>query len=139
MSNANPIQKFRQSYIVFEKLGILSEIWKFWRAPTTLQFNIFCLNVPHVFYLPVSTKGCAGFFCYFAQILSYLQKFQSPGFYTLVFYIFINNSRPKQNKKYPARPFVGIIKACVRYFLSNFYFFTKWYPSKTMKNVFYFI
>ena len=31
------------------------------------------------------------------------------------------------------------IKACVRYFLSNFYFSQNDSPSKTMKNVFYFI
>ena len=30
-------------------------------------------------------------------------------------------------------------KACVRYFLSNFYFFTKWQPFKNHENVFYFI
>ena len=30
-------------------------------------------------------------------------------------------------------------KACVRYFLSNFYFLPNDIPSKTMKNVFYFI
>ena len=33
----------------------------------------------------------------------------------------------------------GLIKACVRYFLSNFYFSPNDSPSKTMKNVFYFI
>ena len=32
-----------------------------------------------------------------------------------------------------------IVKACVRYFLSNFYFSPNDSPSKTMKNVFYFI
>ena len=32
-----------------------------------------------------------------------------------------------------------ILKACVRYFLSNFYFSLNDSPSKTMKNVFYFI
>ena len=32
-----------------------------------------------------------------------------------------------------------VIKACVRYFLSNFYFSPNDSPSKTMKNVFYFI
>ena len=32
-----------------------------------------------------------------------------------------------------------IIKACVRYFLSNFYFSRNNSPSKTTKNVFYFI
>ena len=31
------------------------------------------------------------------------------------------------------------IKACVRYFLSNFFFLPNDSPSKTMKNVFYFI
>ena len=49
----NPIQKFRQSSIVFEKPGILSE---------NLKTYIFCWNFAHVFYLPMSTKGCVGFF-----------------------------------------------------------------------------
>ena len=35
--------------------------------------------------------------------------------------------------------YVHVIKACVRYFLSNFYFLPNDSPSKTMKNVFYFI
>ena len=38
---------------------------------------------------------------YFVQILSYLQKLKRPGFYTLFFYIFLNKSRSKQNKKNP--------------------------------------
>ena len=33
-----------------------------WRAPTILQFNIFCWNFAHVFCLPISTKWCVGFF-----------------------------------------------------------------------------
>ena len=37
----NPIQKFRQSSIVFEIPGFCLKIWKLWRAPTTLQFNFF--------------------------------------------------------------------------------------------------
>ena len=32
-----------------------------------------------------------------------------------------------------------LLKACVRYFVSNFYFSPSNNPSKTMKNVFYFI
>ena len=32
-----------------------------------------------------------------------------------------------------------ILKACVHYFLSNFYFSPNDSPSKTMKNIFYFI
>ena len=59
----NPIQKFRQSSIVFEKPGILSEKLK------TLTSSIyhgdnFCWNIAYVFYLPMSTKAksCSGFF-----------------------------------------------------------------------------
>ena len=36
------------------------KIWKLWRAPTILQFNIFCWNFAHFFYLPLSKKGCVG-------------------------------------------------------------------------------
>ena len=57
----NAIQKFRQSSIVFEKPGILSENLK---TPTILQFNIFCWNFAHVFYLPMSTKVCGIFLFY---------------------------------------------------------------------------
>ena len=74
----NPIQKFRQSSIVFEKPG----------TPTTPQFNIFCWKFPHVSYLPMSTKVYAGFF-FFVYILSFLQKLKEPGFYTLVFFTFL--------------------------------------------------
>ena len=35
------------------------KIWKLWRAPTALQFSIFCWNFAHVSYL---SKGCVGFF-----------------------------------------------------------------------------
>ena len=38
----NALQKFRQSTIAFEKPRILSEYLKVLRAPTILQFNIFC-------------------------------------------------------------------------------------------------
>ena len=39
-----------------------------------------------------------------------MQKLKGPGFHALVFYIFINNSRSKQNKKNPRHPFVDIGK-----------------------------
>ena len=38
------------------------------------------------------------------------KSLDKPGFYTLVFYTFINNSRSKQNKKNPTHPIVDIIK-----------------------------
>ena len=58
----NTIQKFRQSSIVFEKSGILSENLK--------TFSKTISNYPTVqyvlqkLYLPMSTKGCVGFFLF---------------------------------------------------------------------------
>ena len=79
--------------------------WKLWRAPTTLEFNIFCWNFTHVSYLPMSTKGCSGFFlfCLGLELFAKIKK-------TWFLRIFINNSRPKQNKKNPEHAFVGIVK-----------------------------
>ena len=37
------------------------KIWKLWRAPTTLKFNIFCWNFADIFSLPMSRKECVGF------------------------------------------------------------------------------
>ena len=54
----NPIKKNRLSSIVFKKPGILFENLEVWRHSSTLEFNVFCWNFAHVFYLPVSTEGC---------------------------------------------------------------------------------
>ena len=43
----------------------------------------------------------------------------------------------KQSLKYTLK--IDFFKACVRYFLTNFYFSPNNSPSKTMKDVFYFI
>ena len=37
--------------------------WNLWRAPTTLEFNLFYWNFAHV-YLPMSIKWCSGFFLF---------------------------------------------------------------------------
>ena len=52
------------------------KIWKLWRAPTTLQFNIFIWNFTHVSYLPMTTKGCAGFslFCLDLEFFAKIKK-----------------------------------------------------------------
>ena len=59
----NPIQKFRQRSIVFEKSVILSEKLKtlVW-APTTIDFKICFWHFVHVSYLTVPTNECLGFF-----------------------------------------------------------------------------
>ena len=95
----NTIQKFRQGSIVFEKAGIYSENLKTLTSsnyPAVL--NIFFWYFSHVSYLPMSTKGCVGFFFLFRSWVI-CKNYKRPGFYTLAFYIFINNSRSKQNKK----------------------------------------
>ena len=58
----NPVQKLRQSFIVFEKSGILSENLKTLTSSNYPTVNIFCWNFAHVSYLPMSTKGYVGFF-----------------------------------------------------------------------------
>ena len=64
--NQNSAQKFRQSSIVFEKPGILSE-----KLKTLTRFNehwvyfnilIFLVGILHTF--PMSTKRCSGFFSF---------------------------------------------------------------------------
>ena len=42
--------------------------WKLWQAPTTVQFNIFCWTFAHFSYLPMSTKGCVGFFLFCLEL-----------------------------------------------------------------------
>ena len=59
----NPQLKFRQSTITSKKPGFFSG--KLWRDPTTTEFNIFCWNFAHLFYLPVFIKRCSGFFILF--------------------------------------------------------------------------
>ena len=57
----------------------------------------------------MSTKGYSGFFL-FCLDLELFAKIKRPGCYTLVFYIFINNSTSKQNLKNPEHSFVDIVK-----------------------------
>ena len=94
------MQNFRQSPIVFEKPGSLSEKLK----------TLTSWNLGHISYLPMSTKGCSGFF-----LVSFrFWVIKKTGFCDYVetrsFSIFVNNSRSKQNKKNPEHPFVDIGK-----------------------------
>ena len=101
----NAIQKFRQSSIVFEKPGILSENLK-----TILQFNIFCWNFAHVFYLPMSTKRCVGFFLFYVdlELFAKIKKdLVSPhSFFTLL----LITQDPNKIKKSLTHPFADITK-----------------------------
>ena len=52
---------------------------------------------------------CGVFFILFRSWVI-CKNLKKTGFYTLVFYTFISNSRSKQNKKNPTNPFVDITK-----------------------------
>ena len=100
----NPIQKFRQSSFVFEKPGIS-------RNELQLPYSsIFFAEILHTFPTYQRLQKRLRDVFYFVQILSYFQKLRRPGFYTVVFYIFIHTSRSKQNKKNSKHYFLDIIK-----------------------------
>ena len=59
----NTIQKFRQSSIVFKKPGVLSESLNTFTTFNYPAVKYFLLKLrPRVLYLPMSSKGCVGFF-----------------------------------------------------------------------------
>ena len=103
----NAIQKFRQSSTVFEKPENLKTL-------TCSNYPIvqyFLLKLRTRFLLTNVYKSVCGI-CFFISFRSSViyKNLKRPGFYTLVFYTFINNSRSKQNKKNPTHPFVDITK-----------------------------
>ena len=68
----NPMQKLKQSSMVFEKPVILYGKLKTLTNsnPTTIKLNIYLWDFVHVSYLPMSTKGFSRF-VYFVYIISY--------------------------------------------------------------------
>ena len=60
----NPIPRFRQSYIISKKpfWKFYLKNWNLWRAPTTIELNIFCWNFAHASYLTMTREGCSEFF-----------------------------------------------------------------------------
>ena len=50
----NRIETLKKALLLSKKQVFSLKIWKFWRGPTTIDFNIFCEK--HVSYLPLSTK-----------------------------------------------------------------------------------
>ena len=94
----NPIQKIRQSSIVFEKPGIFLKTWKLWRAPTTVQFNTFCWKFAHIFFLPMSTKGHLGVKLFRSCVIkkNVKKSAQKPGLIT-----FLLIAQGKKNSQIP--------------------------------------
>ena len=106
----NPIQKFRQSSIVFEKPGILFKNLKTLTSSNYPTVQYFLLKFRTRFLLTNVCKSVCGIFFILFRSWVICKNLKRPGFYTLVFYIFINTSRSKQNKKNSEHPFADIIK-----------------------------
>ena len=102
----NVIRKFRQSSVVFEKPGILSENLKTLTSSNYPTVQYFLLKLRTRFLLNIVLKRCVGFFLYYLDLNLFAKIEKKPGFYTLVFHTFINNSRSKQNKTNPTHIFV---------------------------------
>ena len=64
----NPAPKLRQTSIISKKQVFCLKNWKLSQAPSTIEFNIFCWIFAHVFYLVISTKGCARFFLFYLDL-----------------------------------------------------------------------
>ena len=64
----NTFEKFRQSSLVFKKPGILSENFKTLTSCNYPTVQYFLLKFAHIFYLPMSTKGCVGFFSFYLDL-----------------------------------------------------------------------
>ena len=106
----NPIKRFRQSSIVFEKPGILSGNLKTLTSFNYPTIQYFLLKLRTWFLLPnVYNRVCGVFFISFRSWVIG-KNLKRPGFYTLVFYTSINNSRSKQNKKNLTQPLADITK-----------------------------
>ena len=93
----NPIK------IVFEKPNILSEQLKILTSFSYQKSWIFFYwNFAHVSHLPISTKWCSGFYVSCLDLALFAKIKKRPVFYKYTetrFFIFITNSRSKQNIK----------------------------------------
>ena len=94
-----------QDFFIEMKYYTIQNIWKeigklnFAIIDVDLAFNIACVVDIKLFFMD-------DWFCYSLIVL--INQCKRPGFYALVFYIFINNSRSKQNKINPTYDFVDI-------------------------------
>ena len=106
----NPVQKFRQNSIVFEKPDILSENLKTLTSSNYPTVQYFLLKLCTRFLLTNVYKRVCGIFFILFRTWVICQNQKWPVFYTLPETKFINNSRSKQNKENPTHPSVDIGK-----------------------------
>ena len=105
----NSLYKFRQSSIVFEKPGLLSEKLKILMSSNSHRVHYFWLKLRTRFLLTTIYKKVVGSFL-FCLDLDFFVKIKKSGFYPFDFYIFIKNSRSKQDKENFEQAFVDIVK-----------------------------
>ena len=106
----NPIQKFRQSSIVFEKPGILFENLKTQASSNYPTVQYFLLKLCTRLLLTNVYKRVRRIFLVCLVIESFAKIKNTWFLHTHFFNIFINNSRSKQNKKNLEHSLVDIIK-----------------------------
>ena len=127
-----PIQKFRQSSNVFQKPGILSENLKTSTSSDYHTFQYFLLKLCTWVLLSNVYKSVCGICFILFRSWVICKNLKRTGFCKLAFYIFINNSRSRQNKKNPAHTFVDITKSRkrVQNFSKNIKLYGSWSLSK---------
>ena len=106
----NSTQKFRQSSIVFEKPGILSEKLKTLTSSNYNRVYHFLLKLWTHFRLTNVCKRLFGIFFILFRSWGICQNKKITDFYILTETRFINNSRSEQNKESPDHPFADISK-----------------------------
>ena len=106
----NLIQKFRQSSIISEKPGFLHEKLKTFTSSNYYRVQYFLLKLRTGFLLTNVYKTVFEICFIFFRPWVICKNKKWPGFYALVFYIFINNSRSKQNKKNLKHAFGDIVQ-----------------------------
>ena len=95
----NPIQKFKQSSTALEKPGTLFENLKTLTSSNYPAVQYFLLKLCTRFLLTNFYKRVFEFSLFCLDLWVINKNVKRLGFYALVFDIFINNSRSKQNKK----------------------------------------
>ena len=104
----NPIQKFRQNSIVFEKPGILSENLKTLTSSNYPAVQYFLLKLRTRFLLTNVQKGVRDFFSLDLELFAKIRKglVSTHSFFTFLFI----TQNPNKIKKNPEHPFLDIIK-----------------------------
>ena len=75
----NPLSKLKLTSIIFKKPGFLSEKSRTFTSSNYHRVQYFLVKFPHVFYLVMSTKGCAGFFFILFRSWVICKKLKRPG------------------------------------------------------------